>query len=96
MIQMPGNVEEETIELEDGGKQVISYLDPDGNYSEKYSYNAVNMLIQTYDFKCVLVNEELKENPNRGKYEESEHYEKWLKLVKKVNEEDEKTGLHTL
>lgn len=57
---------------------------------------AFNMLIQTYNSEGVLINEELKENPHSGKYEESEHYGEWLKIVKEVNEEDEKTGLHTL
>lgn len=93
---MPGNVEEETIQLEDGGKQVISYLDKNGEFEEKYSLNAVNMLIQTYDPQGVLVNEELKENPNRGKYKESEHWEEFGKAVKKTLEEDEKQGINTL
>lgn len=93
---MPGNVEEEIMHLEDGGKQVISYLDKNGEYSEKYSLNASNMLIQTYNSDGVLINEELKENSNRGKYKESEHYEEWLKIVKKVNDEDKKTGFNTL
>lgn len=96
MLQMPGNVEEEIMHLEDGGKQVISYLDKNGEYSEKYSLNASNMLIQTYNSDGVLINEELKENSNRGKYKESEHYEEWLKIVKKVNDEDKKTGFNTL
>lgn len=93
---MPGNVEEEIMHLEDGGKQVISYLDKNGEYSEKYSLNVSNMLIQTYNSDGVLINEELKENSNRGKYKESEHYEEWLKIVKKVNDEDKKTGFNTL
>lgn len=96
MLQMPGNVEEEIMHLEDGGKQVISYLDKNGEYSEKYSLNVSNMLIQTYNSDGVLINEELKENSNRGKYKESEHYEEWLKIVKKVNDEDKKTGFNTL
>lgn len=96
MITMPGNVETETIELKDGGKQVISYLDKNSDYEEKYDLDAFNMLIQTSDSKGVLVNEELKENPNRGKYKESEHWEKFGKAVKETLEDDEKQGINTL
>lgn len=93
---MPGNVEQETIKLENGGKQVISYLDKNGDFSEKYSLNACNMLIQTYDSNGVIVNEELKENPYCGKYEESEHLEDFKKAIKETLEDDEKQGINTL
>lgn len=93
---MPGNVEEETIELKDGGKQVISYLDKNGDYSEKYSLNAEHMFIQTYDKKDVLINEELKDNPNMGKYKESEHWEEFKRAVDETLEDDERQGIRTL
>jgi hypothetical protein len=96
MMIRPGDVWNETISLGDGGKEVISYLDENGDSSLKYSYNSIHMLIQTYDINGVLIKEELKENPYSGKYKESEHYEKWLKLVEKVSKEDTKTGLNTL
>jgi|GEM_PF-1970410 len=96
MITMPGNIEQETTKLENGGKHVISYLDKNGDFSEKYSLDARNMLIQTYDSNGVLVNEELKENPYRGKYEESEHWKEFDEAVKKTLEDDEKQGINTL
>jgi antitoxin component YwqK of YwqJK toxin-antitoxin module len=96
MITMPGNVEQETITLDDGSKQIISYLDENGEFEEKYDLDAVNMLIQTYDVNGVLIKEELQKNPYSGKYKESEHYEKWLEIVEKVSKEDAKTGLNTL
>jgi hypothetical protein len=89
MFEMEGNVEQETISLENGEKQVISYLDDKGNLQQKYSYNAVNMLIQTYDSNDVLIKEELKENPHRDKMEESEHYKEYRKTMKELANEKE-------
>jgi hypothetical protein len=96
MITMPGNVEQETIILDNGNKQVITYLTENGDLEEKYDLDAFNMLIQTYDSNGVLVNEELKENPYRGKYEESEHWKEFDETVKKTLEDDEKQGTNTL
>ena len=94
MMIRPGHVLQETIKIHDGGQEIISYLDKNGEFSLKYSYNAVNMLIQTYNSDGVLVSEELKENPSRDKYEESEHSGDWVKTVIKISEEVEKTGLN--
>lgn len=96
MITMPGNVEQETIILDNGNKQVITYLTENGDLEEKYDLDAFNMLIQTYDSNGVLLNEELKENPYCGKYEESEHWKEFDKTVKKTLEDDEKQGINTL
>lgn len=93
---MPGNVEQETIILDNGNKQVITYLTENGDLEEKYDLDAFNMFIQTYDSNGVLVNEELKENPYRGKYEESEHLEDFKKAIKETLEDDEKQGINTL
>ena len=96
MITMPGNVEQETIILDNGNKQVITYLTENGDLEEKYDLDAFNMLIQTYDSNGVLLNEELKENPYCGKYEESEHWKEFDEAVKKTLEDDEKQGINTL